>query len=90
MPYQRPVRVVSTARTRRISSVEPDVSPHMPVEEEPEEPSEPAEDELGKEEQIDPGAPRRWIQLADKDAPPEEPPAEPAEEEEEDEDQPPW
>ena len=62
----------------------------MPAEEEPEEPPEPAEDELGKEEQIDPGAPRRWIQLADKDAPPEEPPAEPAEEEEEDEDQPPW
>jgi hypothetical protein len=90
MPYQRPVRVVSTARPRRISSVGPDVSPRMPAEEEPEEPPEPAEDELGKEEQIDPGAPRRWIQLADKDAPPEEPPAEPAEEEEEDEDQPPW
>ena len=90
MPYQRPVRVVSTARTRRISSVEPDVSSRMPAEEEPEEPFEPAEEELGAEEQIDPGAPRRWIQLADKDAPPEEPPAEPAEEEEEDEDQPPW
>lgn len=89
-PYQRPVRVVSAARPRRISSVEPDVSPRMPAEEEPEEPPEPAEEELGEEERIDPGAPRRWIQLADKDTPPEEPPAEPAEEAEEDEDQPPW
>ncbi|MGC8825933.1 MAG: DegT/DnrJ/EryC1/StrS family aminotransferase, partial [Anaerolineae bacterium] len=86
-PYPRPVRVVSGARPRRITSVGPDVSPRMPPdEEEPEEPSEPAEEELGKEEQIDRGTPRRWIQLADKDIPPEEPPAEPAE----DEDLPPW
>lgn len=90
-PYQRPVRVVSTARPRRISSVEPDLTPRMPPEEEPEEFTEPAEEEgFEGEEPIDPGAPRRWIRLADKEAPPPEPPVEPAEEEEEDEDLPPW
>ncbi|MGQ9518457.1 MAG: hypothetical protein ACUVT1_14430, partial [Anaerolineae bacterium] len=91
MSAPRPMRVVSsTTRLRRISSVDADVSPRLPPEEEPGEPIGPEEGELAGEGRMDSGAPRRWIQLADKEASPEQPPGPPAEDEEEDEDLPPW
>lgn len=91
MPAPRPVRVVSTTRPRRISSVDADVSPRLPPEEESEGPVGPEEEGMEGQEHIDPGAPRRWIQLADEEAPSEQPSSPPAEEEgEEDADLPPW